>query len=194
MSEVFDEKLTEFAGILEAFAANQRQQALAESKRQRVTMIRTIQGVAQVSFEAVVDETTTSAEIFEVMGRIDRATDRLEAKANISNYLNKIAGYCGEIEVASHKMAELRLNYQVENEQHNASRYVRIEGLTDAQKAGLKNQEKSIKALFANIDEAKKAIAEAKLVLAGDDALGVVERQINDRVERIRTLRLSEVA
>lgn len=193
MMETFDENLTEFASILEAFSAEQRSRAMAESKRQRVTMIRTIADKCQVSFEAVIDEDTDAAEIFGVLERVDQATDRLAAKAHLADYYNQILNISGQIEVAIRKLAEDGLTFRAEADERNRGRHTE-RGITDQQKSVLESHRKSIKDGFARIDEIRVAIGEAKRILVGDDALAVVERQIEIRMDKLRSHRLTEAS
>jgi len=195
MSE-FDNKLVEFTAVLDEFAANQRRQALAENKRQKITYVRQIEGKAgmsgsQIVTEFVVEDGADSEEIFGRLVNVDAATDRLRAKVDLAGHYGQMLNKCGAIEIAERELRGALESYAVQNVAHNKSRRIERVGLTERQKQEIADRRSRIRADLTAIDEVKRAAEECRRVLNGKDPFVV----LNDEVERrLRLLRADDRA
>lgn len=181
-----EDDLVRFAAILDEFTAAQRRAALGEARKQRITIVRNIGQICQVTYETVIDEGASGEEIFALLAPIDQALDRLKAKSDLSDQYNLALNDCGEIEVASKKLAAMRVEYDATNTQHNASRRTARVGLTSQQVGSLNEQRKSINTFFERIEERKRVAAECLSVLQGSDPFDLLRQKLDDRVDALR--------
>src|SRR4029077_5969716 len=98
------EDLATFAAVLEEFAAAERARALTETRKQRIGVVRHV-GDQNVTFEIVVDEGSSAADIFDILAPIDGAIDRLKAKTDMLEHYTRMADDLGLIEMTQKKMA-----------------------------------------------------------------------------------------
>jgi DNA repair exonuclease SbcCD ATPase subunit len=176
-----------FTAVLDEFAAAQRQLALGEVKKQRITVTRRI-GDMGVQFELVVDEGSTAEEIFHTLDPLDGALDRLKAKADLSDHYKKILDHVGQIEQAYQKSAADLAEFRLRNDTWNENRRQPIE-FTDAQVAALAHHKQTIRDHQGRIDELQKCVAEAVRVLNGESPFGVLDEQISQRLDQLRGTR-----
>lgn len=184
MSELTTEDLAKFTAVLDSFAAAQRQQALFETKRQRVIVTRHVADL-NVQFETLVDEGASATEIFAVLAPLDGAILRLKATVDLSSHYDRMANLVGTIEMSMKKLATDRIKFQAENAQRNQSRRSPIV-LTDAQRKALDQHREAIRDSFERIDELKKAAFECRRVIGGEDPFAVLEGQIDERLDQLR--------
>jgi hypothetical protein len=187
VTEATKEDLATFAGILEEFAVAQRQAALGETRKQRLTVSRHV-GDMNIAYDMVVDEGSTSADIFSILAPLDSAIDRLKAKADLSDCYVQMANHVGQIEMSMKKMLAERDEYRKANAERNERRREPI-GLTSTQSANLSAHRVSIDDCFARIEELKRAAAECRRVLGGEDPFAVLDEQITKRLDLLRGAR-----
>jgi uncharacterized membrane-anchored protein YhcB (DUF1043 family) len=187
MSGPDKEDLIRFAAVLDEFVAAQREQALVQTKRQRITVTRPV-GDMHVQFETLVDESASPAEIFDVLAPLDTALDRLKAKVDLSSHYERMANLCGQIEMSAHKLATDRAKFQADNEARNERRRTPIV-LTQPQRTALDQHRQAITDSFERIAELKKAAAECRQIIGGEDPFAVLDRQIEERLDRLRGAR-----
>ena len=175
---------TELGALLDEFTAAQRRDAISQANKQRLTFVRPL-GTGQIVCEMVVDEAEDAVSIYEKLARVEAAADRLKAKVDLSDHYSRVLGSINQIEMARKKLAEM----VVESDAKRASASINRRALvpiSDADKIAQKQQRDSMKALFENIDETQKAIAECKRILDGEDPFAVVAEQIAERLDRVR--------
>lgn len=185
MSEAHDQELVKFGAILDEFAAAQRSLALTQVKRQRITVMRRV-GDMTISFETLVDEGADADEIFGLLAPLDVAVDRLQAKANLSDHYGNMLNACGEIDLTVRRMAADRAEYEDRNRRRNVGRRTELVGLSAEQQQKLTQARDTIRQKFERIEELKKAAAECRRVLAGEDPFAVLDDQINTRIDALR--------
>jgi hypothetical protein len=181
-----EDRLTEFAALLDEFVAAQRRAALADTKKQRITIVRNIGQVAQCTFETVVDEGTSGEDIWRLLAPIDAALDRLKAKSDLSDHLNLTLNEISQIELTVKKMARQRHEWAVQNERASHGRRQAIVGLTGQQEAQLIEDRRAIRLAFEKIAEKLKAADEVKRILAGENPFDLLADQVSERLDRVR--------
>lgn len=177
----------EVAAVLDEFAASQRALALDQAKKQRLTVMRSIgEHGGQVSFETMIDEGASADEIYQLIAPLDGALDRLKAKSDLSDHYFRILNKCGEIEQATHKLAEDQVTFSAQNRERNKSRRVETVGMTPPQRATIDGHRTTIRDGFARIEELWKAVAECRRILGGEDPFQVLDEQVRTRVDKLR--------
>jgi hypothetical protein len=184
---VSDDDVIKFTAVLDEFAAAQRAAALGQAKRQRITVTRPL-GDLHVQFELVVDEGSSPAEIYEVLAPLDAALDRLKAKVDLASHYERINDICGQIDLAVNKLAGERAKFQAENEVLNETRRAPVV-LTTAQRSALDHHRGTIRDHFVRIEEVKIAAGECMSILKGASRLELLDRQINERLDKLRVMR-----
>ena len=187
------ELATEVAAVLDEFTAAQRRQALTEARKQRITIVRNVSQACQVTYETVIDEGTDAQEIFDKLAPIDGAVDRLKAKADFSDFLNRILNDSQGLELDVHKLASQRTGFEEENVRASQGRRLEV-GMTSQQTAQLNETRRTIRIAFEKIDELQKAAGEVRRILDGEDPFVVLQEQIRNRLEALRRARPAEAA
>jgi hypothetical protein len=187
----FDDKLIEFSAILDQYTASQRQAALAESKRNRITVVRKIGDDYQVHFEAIVDETAPGTEIYDCVARIDEACNRLRAKTMVVQHYERISGFCNQIDLSVKKLRDERAAYERKNAARSSSRRQEVVGLTPQQADTLLSIRNQIKDTFDKIEESRKYAADSLKILEGEDPLRILAAEIEERLDKLQVHRLA---
>jgi len=187
----FDEKLIEFGAILDQFVATQRAQVLTEQKRIKITYVRQIEGKAgmsgsQIVTDMVIEEGATQAEIFDRLSAIDAAADRLRAKAELAGHYGQMLNKCGAIEVGESELRKAIETYAAQNVAHNTRRRVERVGLTERQESEIRDRRVRIRQDLEAIEEAKRAAAECRRVLDGEDPFAVLSDEVERRLRILR--------
>ena len=188
----FDKKLVEFTAVLDEFAANQRRQGIEGARLQKIVFARQI-GEGQIQFEAVIDETAEAPEIFKMLARIEAAADRMKAKVDLSGHYGRILNNCGQIEMAQKKLAEMMVSADAKRAAASVGRR-QLVAVSDADKAGFRQQEDAIKDCRDKIEETQKAIDECLRILDGEDPFVVLADQIAKRLRELKGIRFSTAA
>lgn len=188
MSDIDRNEAVKFAALLDEFAAAQRGLALAETRKQRIMVGRHV-GDQNITYEVVVDEGASSADIFRILEPLDGAIDRLKAKADLSDHYSRIANHLGQIEMSMKKLAADRIKFQAENAQRNERGRRTPLVLTGPQKAGLDGHRQAIRDGFGRIEELQKAAAECRRVLGGEDPFQVLDDVIAAKLDELRGAR-----
>lgn len=180
-----DEELVRFAAVLDQFSAQQRELALGQARKQRISIVRNVGQICQITYETVVDEGASSAEIFGLLEPIDGAIDRLKAKSDLSDHYNLSLNDCGQIEMTAKRLAGLRIQFAAENARRGQNRRIEV-GLSPTQQTSLDEARRTIRDLFEKIEERKLAIAECRRVLDGEDPFKILGEQIDKRLDALR--------
>jgi hypothetical protein len=180
-----DEELIRFAAVLDQFSAQQRELALTQTRKQRISIVRNIGQICQVTYETVVEEGAPAEEIFRLLEPIDGAIDRLKAKSDLNDHYIHSANDCGQIEMAVKRLAGLRIQFAAENARRGQNRRQEV-GLSPTQQTSLDEQRRTIRDLFEKIEERKLAILECRRVLGGEDPFKILDEQIEKRLDALR--------
>lgn len=178
-------ELSDFAGILDEFVAAQRRAALGEARKQKITISRRIEGFCDVHYETVIDEGTSSTEIFHLLAPIDAAIDRLKAKEELRLHYNTALNGCAKVDQQRKKLDSEREGYEKENAARSENRRQRVV-MTSQQMAGLKGIREGMNVLFAEIDDILQAADEERRVLTGADPLELLREKVMQRLDALR--------
>jgi hypothetical protein len=180
-----DDDIVRFTAILDQFAAEQRALALAQTAKQKITIVRNIGQICQVNYETVIEQGAPAEEIFRLLEPIDGAIDRLKAKSDLSDHYNLSANDCGQIEMTVKRLAGLRIQFAAENARRGQNRRQEV-GLSATQQTSLDEARRTIRELFEKIEERRLAIAECRRVLDGEDPFKILGEQIDKRLDALR--------
>ena len=176
----------ELLAILDTYTGEQRARALAEQRRARIALTRTIGEGLQVSYEVNVDEHEGVKEIYDRLAPVDAALDRLKAKGDILDRYGRLLMTCGEIENTMRTLAQHQVKFEAERVARNSGRRVQREEPTDLQKGTLSQIRQSIRELWDRVDDYQARIAECKRVLEGEEPFAVLADQVAGRIAELR--------
>jgi hypothetical protein len=177
----------EVAAAITNEMAEQRHATALEVRKQRLSLVRQVAD-AQISFEAVIDETADVAEIYATLARVDNAVDRMKAKADLSGFYAAMLNKCSEIDLAVKRMAEDQVAFDAENAEHNERRKV-ARTMTSAQRIKMDQNRTAIRECWMRIQEFQKAADECRRILGGEDPFKVLDEQIAVRLDGLRATR-----
>jgi len=181
------EDLATFAAVLEEFAAAERARALTETRKQRIGVVRHV-GDQNVTFEIVVDEGSSAADIFDILAPIDGAIDRLKAKTDMLEHYTRMADDLGLIEMTQKKMATTVAEFRRQNDARNENRRHPIVW-TQTQAAAIDNFRDTIKDCFESIEGKRAAVERCRRILGGEPRVNVLDEQIEARLDQLRGAR-----
>ena len=193
MSEDRKELAVEVAAVLDEFAAAQRALALTQTNKQRIVLRRNVGTVCEITLEKVVDADASAEDLYDAVAPINAAIDRLANKVELAGYYEKILNLCGQIDVAEAKYQEMTVEYRKKLRSRNSNRRTEV-GLNDTQINALEGQRTSIKAIFERIEETKKAAAECRRIITGEDPFDVLAQQIDARLDKLRGMAAESAA
>jgi Zn-dependent M32 family carboxypeptidase len=182
-----EEELVKFAAILDEFAAAQRRQALDQARKERITITRPI-GNAHAQVELVVDEHTSSQDIWQLIAPIESALERLNAKNQMETWLESALADARTIDVGQGELRQLRADYEEVNTIASIGRRLAPQ-LTSAQKSTLSNQRKSILDTFEKIDEKRERVARWRRVFNGEEHAQILEEELDAMLDELRGAR-----
>lgn len=175
----------DIAAILENFREQERQAALFENRRQKVMFARNLgsggQLICQTSLEAVIDQTATSDEIYDMIARFDDAIDRHKAKLDLNELYAKLDAQIRQLDVALRGRAQREVSYRAENAVKNAGRRVPIT-FTSAQEADLRNSALGIAEARKEIAATWELVDACKKIMLDGMAFDHVETELRNRL------------
>ena len=175
----------ELAQLLGEFAAAEREQALTQTKKQRLVVARNV-GNTQLQLEKVLDENASAEEIFDAIEPFERAVERITAKVKLSECYLALEQQANQIELAYKKRAGDLIEFGEKNRIANSRKRGDIVGLTVTQAATLKSQAESIRALWERVEEIKAIIGENRRILGGGDPFSIAAAKVTHRLDALR--------
>lgn len=170
------ELAAEVAAVLEAFGAEQRQRALAETQRTRITLTRSISSGFQIGFETVVDQDADRTEIDSLLDRMVGAAERQEAVAQLEQDIQSLAIDQGTLLGQIKDLARHEAEFAAENERASAGRRGSM-GLSKQQQAALAQLRTGIEESKRQLDRRRERMAVCRAVIAGERRLAVAEKE-----------------
>jgi len=174
----------DIAAILENFREQERAAAVFESRRQKVVFERNlgVSGhlVARATLEAVIDQSSTSDEIYQMVARFDEAIDRHKAKVELGEHYGTIDQLIRQLSLAVAASATREVNFLAENAAASIGRR-EIIPLSSTQRATLDNDDKAIKRCRSELIEEWKLVEAAKKRMNASNPYDEFERDLHER-------------
>ena len=190
MSDEQRYSLSYIAALFHDFASTQREVLIAQSRKQKITIVRNIGQVCQCTFETVVDEGTDTEEIYQLLAPIDAALDRIKAKSDLSDHFYRAMNKLSEIDMATQKLVAQRALFVERNALHSQGRRREQVGLTEAQQKELLANRQNIIGLWETVEDTQRAANETQRVIDGENPIVILREQIAKRIDELRASRM----